>query len=180
MTTDTHIPVVIGSTRRGRVTPRVAAFIVSRLQAHGLQPSIVDLAKLNLPILEERLMYLENPPPAVVQWGQTVEQCRALVVVSPEYNGGCPGVLKNAIDYLRPEYKDKSVGIIAVSNGPHGGAGCLERLTRTFTRLKATPLQSSFKINNAGDTFSADGTTTVQEYHTAADALAAELAAALH
>jgi len=177
MTADTCVPVIIGSTRRGRVTPRVATFVTSRLSAAGLAFEVIDLADAGLPFLEERLMYLEDPPPSVVRWGKAIERCRVFVVVSPEYNGGCPGVLKNAIDFLKNEYREKHVGIVAVSGGPHGGSGCLEFLTRTFARLKAVPMTSSFKVNNAADTFDLSGTTLVEDYRNRTDALAAELAA---
>jgi NAD(P)H-dependent FMN reductase len=171
------IPVIIGSTRRGRQTPKVARFVMARMRMAGLWPEAVDLAELNLPVLEERLKYLPEPPEAVVRFGQIIGRCRAFVVVSPEYNGGCPGVLKNAIDYLNEQYEDKAVGIITVSSGPDGGGGCRELLTRVFTRLGAVPLGASFAVNKVQESFRDDGSTGAAEYVRAVDGFIAELRA---
>jgi multimeric flavodoxin WrbA len=46
--------------------------------------------------------------------------------VTPEYNHGVPGVLKNAIDYLYAEWANKGVGF--VSYGVAGGARAVEHL----------------------------------------------------
>lgn len=101
------VPVIIGSTRRGRITPRVAVFMRSRLETAGLRTRMIDLAELNLPFLEERLKNLSKPPQSVAQFGEIIGACNSFVVVSPEYNGSIPGVLKNAVDYLNAQYDKK-------------------------------------------------------------------------
>ena len=171
------VPVIIGSTRRGRQTPKVARFVMARMKVAGLWPEAVDLAELQLPFLEERLKYLPEPPESVVRFGQIIGRCRAFVVVSPEYNGGCPGVLKNALDYLNEQFEDKHVGIITVSSGPNGGAGCRDMLTRAFMRLGAVTMAASFSVNKVQETFRDDGTTGVSEYVRAVDVFIAELRA---
>ena len=50
----------------------------------------------------------------------------ALIIVAPEYNNGYPGVLKNALDYLLPEYERKPIGIVTVSAGGFGVRGSAE------------------------------------------------------
>jgi len=62
-----------------------------------------------------------------------------LVVISPEYNHGISGVLKNAIDWVsRPEYdsvlKNKPVLVMSASNSPLGGARAQLQLRETFAR----------------------------------------------
>jgi len=54
--------------------------------------------------------------------------------VTPEYNHGTSGVLKNAIDFLYAEWNNKAVGF--VSYGSVGGARAVEHL-----RLVAGELQ---------------------------------------
>lgn len=176
---DVSVPVVLGSTRQGRKSPRVAGYMVKALEDAGLRPELVDLVEYDLPILRERLKNLDEPPESVVRFGRLIGNSRAVVVVSPEYNGACPGVLKNAIDYLNSEYENTLFGIVAVSSGAHGGGGCLAFLSRTLTRLGADIAEKSFKVNNVAETFSADGRPLAPEYRTQAAALAQEIAGAL-
>jgi NAD(P)H-dependent FMN reductase len=44
----------------------------------------------------------DDPPPGLVEFGEKIARSDALVIVSPEYNNGYPGVLKNALDYCCP------------------------------------------------------------------------------
>jgi len=68
------------------------------------------------------------------QWAATIAAYDGFVMVTPEYNHGTSGVLKNAIDYLYAEWNNKAVGF--VSYGSAGGARAAEHL-----RLVAGELQ---------------------------------------
>jgi chromate reductase len=66
-----------------------------------------------------------NPPESVLTLQQYVEYVDGVLFVTPEYNRGIPGVLKNAIDWCsRPtdhnRWKDKHVAIIGASSGKSG------------------------------------------------------------
>src|SRR4028118_1867699 len=100
------VPMILGSTRRGRQSPKVARFVVERLRHTGrVEAEILDLLEYDFPVLEERLRLRDDPPPGLVEFGEKIARSDALVIVSPEYNNGYPGVLKNALDYLLPEYR---------------------------------------------------------------------------
>jgi len=59
-----YIPIILGSTRRDRQSPKVAKFVHKRLAARlNIQTEIIDLQELNLPIMEERLRFRNDPPP---------------------------------------------------------------------------------------------------------------------
>ena len=80
----------------------------------------------------------EQKPEAVVALKNAIRDCEGLVLVSPEYNYGVPGVLKNALDWAsRPGYqsvlKDKPVLIIASSPGMVGGARAYAQLRQTLS-----------------------------------------------
>ena len=64
-------------------------------------------------------------------WAQRVEQAEAVIIVTPEYNHGYPAVLKNALDWVGPEWVDKPVAFISYG-GASGGARAVEQL-RTVT-----------------------------------------------
>ncbi|GBE77995.1 flavoprotein [Sparassis latifolia] len=59
------------------------------------------------------------PSPAVQQWSTFVSSCAGFVVLSPQYNWGYPGELKNVFDHLYWEWRGKPV--MLVTYGGHGG-----------------------------------------------------------
>lgn len=169
------IPVILASTRRGRMSPRVAAFVSERLRATGrAEPQLIDLAQLNLPIMEERLRMRDDPPPGLTEFASAVGNADALLVVTPEYNNGYPGVLKNALDYLLPEYKRKPVGIVTVSSGDFGGVNCLAQLRHIFLHMGAVPVPARLPIQRVQASFSENGTPLDEAYHKRTDAFIAE------
>jgi NAD(P)H-dependent FMN reductase len=96
---------MVGSTRRDRQTFKVARFVLVQLQRwQGVQTELLDLLEYNFPIMEERLHRRDDPPPRLQEFADKIARADSLIIVTPEYNNGYPGVLKNALDYLLPEY----------------------------------------------------------------------------
>ncbi len=97
---------------------------------------LLDLRDHPLPHLDEPM------PPSLGQyqnehtrrWAETIAAYDGFVIVTPEYNHGVPGVLKNALDYLYAEWNNKALGL--VSYGAAGGARSAEQM-----RLVAAELQ---------------------------------------
>lgn len=127
-----RIPVIVGSVRRGRQSIKVARFAGDRLQEAGAEAPLLDLARIGLPIMEERLYMRDDPPPGLVPFSEAVASADAVVVVSPEYNGSIPGVLKNALDYLYSEWNRKPVGIITVSAAAPAAFRCTTTSNSSF------------------------------------------------
>ena len=80
---------------------------------------------------------LDVDPAAVVALKRAIADCDGLVLVSPEYNYGIPGVLKNALDWAsRPGYKsvlkDKPVVCLTSSPGLTGGVRAHSQLRQTL------------------------------------------------
>ena len=154
------IPIILGSTRRGRQSLKIARFILDRLgNQTGVETELLDLAEFNFPIMEERLRMREDPPPRAQEISDKLQRAAALVIVTPEYNNGYPGVLKNAIDYFYPEYKRKPIGIVTVSAGGFGGINCLAQLRLVTLALGAYPIPASFPVSKVNQSFADDGTT---------------------
>ncbi|MBM3749680.1 MAG: NAD(P)H-dependent oxidoreductase [Acidimicrobiia bacterium] len=150
--------VILGSVRCGRMSERVATFVMNRLAAaEGISAELVDLAVLDLPIMEERLGRIDPPPPGVADLGAKIEVADALVIVSPEYNHGYPGVLKNALDYFYAQYKRTPVALVTVSNGGHGGVNAWAQLVTVFVQLGAIVLPATIAVSNVEKTFSPEG-----------------------
>jgi NAD(P)H-dependent FMN reductase len=171
-----NIPVIAGSTRRGRQTPKVARFIQRRLvERDGIESDLLDLAEYDFPIMEERLRQRDDPPPGLTEFSERIARADALVLVTPEYNSGYPGVLKNALDYLLPEYRRKPVGIISVSAGPWGGLSALAQLRQVVLSLGALPIPAKFPVRKVQSAFDEEGETEDPAYEKSAQRFIDEL-----
>ena len=160
------IPVLVGSVRRGRQSIKAARFASTRLQRAGFDAPLLDLAEVNLPIMEERLHMRDDPPPGLVAFSTAISEADALVVVSPEYHGSIPGVLKNALDYIRAEWDRKPVGIVTVSGGGFGGVQVHNHLQLLFLRVKALPV-AAMAVSHVAGSFDDDGEPLVDRYERA-------------
>ena len=76
--------------------------------------------------------------PAVRAWSRLVASCAALAVVAPEYNGGYPGELKNALDHLYREWAAKPVLLLTYGGG--GGVRCAAQLQTVLAALRMQPV----------------------------------------
>ena len=133
----TRIGIILGSTRPNRNGEQVARWVLDVATRRGdAEFELIDLRDYPLPHLDEPI------PPSLGQyqqehtrqWASTIAALDGFVIVTPEYNHGTSGVLKNAIDYPYAEWNNKAVGF--VSYGAAGGARAVEHL-----RLVAGELQ---------------------------------------
>lgn len=153
-----YVPVILGSIRRKRESMKVAKFVLRYLeQRSNLQAELIDLRELNLPMMEERLRFRDDAPPGVLELSVKINRADSILIVTPEYSGGYPGVLKNALDYLRPEFKRKAVGIVTVSAAITGGILCLNALRQVLLSMASVPIPASLMISNVREAFDSDG-----------------------
>lgn len=152
-----YIPVILGSIRRNRESVKVAAFALNWLRRlPRVSAELVDLKELNLPMMEERLRFREDAPAGVLELSARINRADSIVIVTPEYSSGYPGVLKNALDYLKPEYKRKPFGIITVSSA-EGGMMCLISLRQVILHLGGVPIPATLPVFRVQERFDADG-----------------------
>jgi NAD(P)H-dependent FMN reductase len=154
-----YIPIIVGSARRDRQTIKIARFVWARLQRRtGVQTELLDLLEYDFPIMEERLHRRDDPPSRLQEFGGKIGRADSIIIVTPEYNNGYPGVLKNALDSLLPEYERKPIGIVTVSAGGFGGLNCLALLRLVTLGMGAFPIPASLPISRVRDAFNEDGT----------------------
>jgi NAD(P)H-dependent FMN reductase len=140
--------IVIASTRPGRVGAPVAQWFAGEAAAHGgFEIDVVDLAELQLPMLDEpnhpRLRsYTKDHTHA---WSATVDAADAITMVTAEYNYGYPAPLKNAIDFLHNEWKYKPVGFVSYG-GVAAGTRAVQQLKQVVTALSMMPSGPSVNI----------------------------------
>lgn len=169
--------VILGSVRSGRMSERVATFVMQRLAAlDGVSAELADLGAIDLPIMEERLGRIEPPPPGLVELGAAIAGADALVIVTPEYNHGYPGVLKNALDYFLPQFKRKPVALVTVSGGGHGGVNAWAQLVTVLVYMGALVLPQTVAVSKVQDAFAPDGAALDPAYGKRVDGMLGELA----
>ena len=131
-----NIVIISGSVRIGRESHKLVLYFINYLIENKLaNAEIVDLKEFNFPIFEERLSHTENPTDAQKLFSDKINKADAIIVVSPEYNGGFPASLKNAIDLLYNEWYRKPIGMVSVSNGGFAGVNSLALLQNIFLRV---------------------------------------------
>lgn len=128
---------IMGSTRAGRKCPQVAAWVESLGQAYSdFAYEVVDLANWSLPMDDEPdIPALGHYTQAHTRaWSDKINSADAVVFVTPQFNWGYPAILKNAIDHLYHEWRDKPT--VIVTYGGHGGTRCARQLRRVAASLK--------------------------------------------
>ncbi|MCG3756152.1 NADPH-dependent FMN reductase [Amycolatopsis sp. Poz14] len=131
-----RIAVVVGSTRPSRICADVAAWTRARLQEDSeLGYGLVDLAEIALPFLDEPVkaaaqQYTHEHTRA---WSELVQSYHGFFFVFPQYNWGYPGVLKNALDYLYREWRDRPASLLAY--GARGGGKAAEQFVTVLHGL---------------------------------------------
>ncbi|MDC0744112.1 NADPH-dependent FMN reductase [Polyangium mundeleinium] len=143
-----RIAIVIGSTRPGRKAEAVARWVYD-LAAKRTDATfeLVDLAEYNLPLLDEPFppstgKYTKDHTKA---WSAKVASFDAYVFVTPEYNHGPSGALKNALDFLYREWNDKAAGFVAY--GSAGGTRAVEQLRLVLSELQVAHVRNQVALS---------------------------------
>jgi NAD(P)H-dependent FMN reductase len=145
----TVISVIVGSTRQSRFSEKPAQWIFQHLKQRDVDARLLDLRDFPMPFFDHAV------PPAmpgrapyeneiVKKWTAAIEASDGYIFVAPEYNYGPPAVLKNAIDWVYPEWNRKAAAF--VSFGGLGGARSVQQLRETAIELQLAPIHSSVHI----------------------------------
>ena len=152
------IIIISSSVREGRKSNRVALFFKNFIIDKNLaEAEILDLEHYNFPIFEERLKNLKNPPENVLHFAEKIKSSDGVLIVTPEYNGGYPSSLKNAIDLLYDEWHHKPIAISTVSDGIFGGSQVITSLQFSLWKIKALTVTATFPVPKITEAFNEAG-----------------------
>ncbi|HWK14167.1 MAG TPA: NADPH-dependent FMN reductase [Rhizobiaceae bacterium] len=156
--------IIIGSTRPGRIGPKVAAWFDAFAREHGsFEPVLVDLAEFNLPVFDEpkhpRMQDYQHDHTKA--WAKSVASADAFVFVSPEYNYVAPVALVNALTYLSHEWAYKPAGIVSYG-GISGGLRAAQSLKSLLTTLRIMPIPEGVPVPMVAQFLGDDGFTPSQ------------------
>lgn len=154
-----HIAILSSSVRTGRNSHRVALYFKNYIETNGLATAeIVDLKEYNFPVFEERLKFLKNPSPHILDFAGKITTADGVLIVTPEYNGGYPASLKNAVDLLYDEWHRKPIAIASVSNGPFGGAQVNTSLLFSLWKIRAWVAPAMYLVPKVQEAYDEAGT----------------------
>lgn len=130
-----RLMIIWGSSRQGRKGGPVVEWVKQEAAAsERFEIDFIDLQQVVLPFFDEPISPFSmksakasytNPEGKV--WAERVAKAEAVIIVTPEYNHAPPGVLKNALDWVGPEWANKPVGLISYG-GISGGIRAVEML----------------------------------------------------
>jgi NAD(P)H-dependent FMN reductase len=146
----TIISIIIGSTREGRFSEKPAQWFFRSLKKRaGVDARLLDLRDFPMPFFDQpatpsmpgRAQYQNE---VVQKWTAAIAQSDGFVFVTPEYNYGTSAVLKNAIDWVYPEWNRKAAAF--VSYGSAMGVRSVQQLRESLIELQIAPVRTSVHI----------------------------------
>jgi NAD(P)H-dependent FMN reductase len=144
------ISVILGSTRQGRFSEKPAQWILDHLRKRKeIEPRLLDLRDFPMPFFDQPVPpAMPGRPPyeheVVKKWTAQIAASDGFVFVTPEYNHGPSAVLKNAIDWVYPEWNRKAAAF--VSYGSAMGARSVQQLRQIAIELQLAAIRSSVHI----------------------------------
>jgi NAD(P)H-dependent FMN reductase len=148
-----NIAIIVGSTRPGRKSEAVAQWVhdIAKRRTDATF-ELVDLKDFNLPLLDEPLPAAvgQYSQPHTKAWAAKIAEFDGFVFVTPEYNHGIPGALKNAIDFLFREWNHKAAGF--VSYGVHAnGSRAVEQLRLVLAEVQVAGVRAQVLLSLFSD-----------------------------
>jgi NAD(P)H-dependent FMN reductase len=153
------IPIILGTARQGRQSDNVARFVFQQTRKRaGVETELIDVCELPMK-LDDAGEQMKDP-----KFSETIERCDGLIIVTPEYNHGYPGLLKHALDMNLDEYIHKAVGICGVSAGAFGGVRAIEALLPVMRELGLVTIFWDVNFGNVQNLFDEQGNLLDQSY----------------
>jgi chromate reductase len=153
------IAIIVGSLREASLNRKLARSICA-MRNDNLECSMIEIGDLPLYNQDSDA----NPPEEYVRFRQQITEADGVLFVSPEYNRGIPGVLKNAIDvgsrpYGQSAFDKKPAAIVTASPGSIGGFGANHQIRQAAVFLNMPVMQQpeAYLGHVSDDSFDADG-----------------------
>ena len=153
------IPIILGTARQGRESENAARLVFEQTKKRaGVETEFIDVRTLPMRV-DDAGEQMKDP-----KFASTIERCDGLIIVTPEYNHGYPGLLKHALDMCLKEYIHKAVGICGVSAGSFGGARVIENLLPVMRELGLVTIFEDVNFGKIGTLFDERGSLLDENY----------------
>lgn len=150
-----------GSTRIGSLNVRLAEVLAAELAARGIIADLIDLGDYPMELYDPDHEVEHGQPPAARELHDRLAVHDGLIIVSPEYNGGPPPLLKNALDWVsridRGVLSPMLHGIAAASPGRRGGQTVIEVWKLLYDHMGLDAHPGRISLGHAADAFGPGG-----------------------
>ncbi|MBP2057158.1 NAD(P)H-dependent FMN reductase [Lactobacillus colini] len=154
-----QITFIVGSLRKDSFNKTLANYIIEKLSKIDFKIEFASIG--DIPLMNQDI---EFPAPVAVSTLRTqVENSDALWIVSPEYNGTIPGVLKNALDWLSrpvqqgtfgaPEFLINKPVAISGAGGKDAAAGFIHDLVKLMKFMGLAPFEETVGLQIPTEAF---------------------------
>ena len=148
------VPLILGTNRKDRVSENVAKWVFAKINERPeLESQFFDVRDFELP----RGDYGTAVGGQFPEWRDAMIKADGLIIVTPEYNHGYPGILKSVLDLLLKEYIHKAVAFASVSAGPWGGTRVIEAMVPMVRELGLAVTFTDLNFPKAASKFDSDG-----------------------
>ena len=144
-----RLQIIVGSTRPNRFADKPLAWLVDRLSGRDdFELDVLDLRDHQLPYFDSPMSPIRTqrdyPNEAVAALGRRIDSADGFIALTSEYNHGYPASLKNAMDYVFPEFNKKPMTFVGYGNV--GGARAIEQLRLVCVEFEMAPLRHAVHI----------------------------------
>jgi NAD(P)H-dependent FMN reductase len=174
METKLRIGVILASIREGRKGEAFAHWVLGLLSNRtALEPVLIDLKDWPLPhytapelVPAAEKKYAEDSIQR--RWAERISSLDAFVIVTPEYNRGYSGVLKNALDTIYAPWNYKPAMFVGYG-GFAAGARAVELLHHVAIELRMVPIRDDVNLKTIGMSVDGRGWPTDELYRKKAE-----------
>jgi NAD(P)H-dependent FMN reductase len=146
------IPVLLGTTRKGRMSVYAARFMLQQIERRGDSVTeLIDISAMPMPTDDAGEEIKDKA------FSDKMARADGLVIVTPEYNHSFPGLLKHVLDSCLKEYIHKAAGIVGVSAGPFGGVRVIQDFLPVIRELGLVNIFWDVNCGSVANVFDASG-----------------------
>lgn len=175
MSNPVSIAFICASLRHGSINQKLETALMIKAAALGAEPTKIDLADYEMPLFHGDI----KGPETVKALIERLKSFEAVVMITPEYNGSLPPLLKNVIDWTSTvetgHLTGPVYGIASCTPGPMSGIMCLRQLHYILNRLGATVVPTQVGCGNASAAFDGQGRLSTEPANSLSDKMLGQL-----
>jgi NAD(P)H-dependent FMN reductase len=151
------LPILYGTVRHERRSIWVAHYVEALLSKRpGVSTRLWDPRNLPFGNLELREWEMRERPASVDEFVTAMDRADGFVIVTPEYNYGIPGTLKNLLDHLYEQWNRKPFGFVT-AGGIVGGVRAQDQLRQVISAIRAVTIPTAIPVQRIETTWDDNG-----------------------